>query len=771
MSERPPEGRDTQTIPPTSVEVADEVLAGHLRRRGARTAPRTLTAAILTRVDETAPQRRWRLTLAAWRPRMAVAVSGLTLALVAGLLYVNTTPAPIGTDRWPSPSAVPTSAAGPGVAWWDPTQRALTPPELLRILATGPAPGTTLIVDDGIAKLDPTCPPQGTCYGKLVNARVDVEPLIGGHLPFDGPSDIPGPLALQITTGPNLDFLGSVVSNGTRMGFQASDLLKRSAMGGLFVVPAWLWATPPAPCPSMPGTPAPMPTSELGLPAPRLACFPTDWLTDTGSTNPAHGGIGFPVQHGAYGAFAVYPGGTVDQTNPSSNIYLVRDWAGYGEILARLEPLSIPSDEAIGPTSEPTVGPSPSAPGIVMSAEELVARVLDGTLKAGSLAVASIPESAVKVLPPAADVAPKSRWTIVSGSRSVRVDGVVSSGLVGIQAFVVQPTGTILALGTVSTGPSGAALDGTDVLPIPDGLSAVHGWLRVGPPLPCPKSASGPGPSGVPGKIPTVWSQCPGVWILPSDVDPWAGPPNNVQATDGSGSMTIGDPSVPKGTLHVQDGAPGADGPPREGDWLVRVAKTNPCQPWMFCAFQLDPQPPPGVTWYELVGAITAPDAVAVAPLPPAVPLPPGTVLTQDALIAAVTSGSVPIGSVVIATATIAPVILPSFPPDAGTVTGKIGPLRVHWASDPSLQAADLQQIALRIRPDGELDYLGPVDISNTSSYGSTNGLFLVETSQGPILLRRIDCDAPATIKVCPIANADAQTVTLDPVFVPASVP
>ena len=277
-------------------------------------------------------------------------------------------------------------------------------------------------------------------------------------------------------------------------------------------------------------------------------------------------------------------------------------------ILARLEPLAIPSNDAVAPIPEPTLPPSPStAGGIVMSSDELVARVLDGSLKAGSIAVASIPESAVKILPPATDVPPKSRWTIVSGSRLVRVDGGIANGLVGVQAFRVETTGTILVLGTVSTGPAGAALEGADVDPNQGGLSAVHGWLRVGPPLPCPKSASGPGSSGVPGKIPTVWSQCPGVWILPSDVDPWAGPPNNVQATDGSGSIKIGDPSVPAGTLHVQDGAPGADGQAREGGWLVRVAKTNPCQPWMYCAFQLDPQPAPGVTWYELVGPTRAP--------------------------------------------------------------------------------------------------------------------------------------------------------------------
>lgn len=773
MSERPPEGWDAQATPPTAVEATDEVLAGHLRRRAARTAPRTLTAAILERVDDTAPQRRWRLTLAAWRPRMAVAVSGLTLAVVAGLLYVNTTPPPIATDRGsPSPSApVPASPVASGPVW-DPTQRALTPPELLRILATDPVQGTVLIVDDQITKLAMRCPAAlpsrlETCPGgKLVNAGSAVGAPLGGHLPFDAASDIQGPLALQVTTGPNLDFLGSVVANGTRMEFHASDLVMRSAMGGLFVVPAWLWASPQVPCPSLPDTPEPMLTSELGLPAPRLTCWPTDWLTDTETTDPSRGMmVGFPVQHGAHAAFAA---GASSAANPSQGVYLVRDWAGYGEVLARLAPLTIPSDDALGPIPEPIVPPSPStAGGMVMSSDELVSRVLDGSLKAGSVAVASIPASAVKILPSATDVPPKSRWAIVSDSRLVRVDGGIAKGLVGVQAFKVETTGTILVLGTVSTGPSGAALDGADLLPIPDELSAVHGWLRAGPPLPCPKSAAGAGSSGVPGKIPTVWSQCPGVWILPSDVDPWAGPPNNVQATDGSGSVKIGDGSVPAGTLHVQDGAPGADGLAREGDWLVRVARTNPCQPWMYCAFQLDPQPAPGVTWYELVGPIAAPEAAVSIPGRPSTSR---IVLTREQLVAAVGGGNIPIGSIVVARAVIAPVIVPSFPPDTGAVAGKIGPILVYWASDPTLSAPDLHQIALLVRPDGDLDYLGPVAIGPAND-GSTNALFLVQTLQGPALIRRIDCDSPPAPAVCPLAEGDTKTLTLGPVFVPAPAP
>ncbi len=707
---------------------------------------------------------------------MAVAVSGLTLALVAGLLYVNATPR-IGTDRAsPSPSAlVPASPVASGPVW-DPSQRALTPPELLRILATHPASGTTFIVDDQVTKLDPACPAQGACYGTLVNAGIEVEPPIGGHLPFDGASDIAGPVALQVTTGPNLDFLGSVVSNGTRMGFRASDLAKRSAMGGLFVVPAWIVSGRPVSCPASSGTP--VPTTELGLPAPYLDCAPWTWLTDE-SVQPVTVGPdgvvtsrppadGLAVQPGAYESFAPNPAGAGAQTTPRQGVFLVRDWAGYGEVLARLEPLAIPSNDAVVRIPEPTVPPSPStAGGIVMSSDELVARVLDGSLKAGSIAVASITASAVKILPPATDVPPKSRWTIVSGSRLVRVDGGIANGLVGVQAFEVETTGTILVLGTVSTGPSGAALDGADVLPIPDELSAVHGWLRVGPPLPCPRSASGPGSSGVPGKIPTVWSQCPGVWILPPTMTRGQGRRTTSRRPTARAASRSAIGPCPRGRCMSRTPLRAPTGRPGRATGSCALPRRIRVELWMYCAFQLEPQPAPGVTWYELVGPIAAPEAAVSIPGRPSTSR---IVLTQDQLVASVGGGNVPIGSIVVARALIAPVIVPSFPPDAGAVAGKIGPMRVYWASDPTLSAPDLHQIALRVRPDGDLDYLGPVSIGQAND-GSTNALFLVQTLQGPVLIRRIDCDSPPAPAVCPLAEGDTKTVTLGPVFVPAPAP
>jgi hypothetical protein len=85
-----------------------------------------------------------------------------------------------------------------------------------------------------------------------------------------------------------------------------------------------------------------------------------------------------------------------------------------------------------------------------------------------------------------------------------------------------------------------------------------------------------------------------------------------------------------------------------------------------------------------------------------------------------VTRGAFATGSIVIARATIAPVILASFPPDQGTIAGKIGPLSVHWASDPSLGVSASHSIALRVRADGDLDYLGSAEL--TSDGGPYSG-------------------------------------------------
>ncbi len=608
MSERLPTGPEAMSHP-----LPDDVLAAQLGRRAAHQAPRALAAAIMALVDETVPERRWRLAVAAWRPRMARVATGLALVLVASLLAINAMPAPVGTDRGsPSPSRSP-AATGPV---WDPAQRALTPSEFLRFLAAGPATGTTLIVDDQIAPRTVLCVKETDCAdGQLVQAGVVVGPPAGGSLLFSRSTTIPGPLALQVKQGGDLIFLGGVVAGPRGMAvLRAPDLALRDALGGLFVVPAWLWATPPAPCPSVPGTPEPMPVSEVGLPAPRIDCVATDWLTDSESTKPVSGaGIAFPVQHGAYSAFAVDASNAAGQTNPRQGIYLVRDWAGYGEILARLEPLPIPAP-ATQATTAPT-GPAPSATaGRVMTADEFVGRVLDGSLSNGSIVVADIPASAVSVLSPtgagAAEDATQSRWIIREASGFIRVDGIAKDGIAGSQAFLVEPSRSVLTLGTVNV------VDGGQL-----GLVMVHGWLRNGPPLPCPAPAR-PAATGFDGRS-LAWSQCPGTWILPTADDPWAGPPNDAQATDGSGAYRVGDRAMPEGTLHVQDDALGPYVEATEGVWLVRRVFSNTCPPWAFCVLTPADRPGPGVSWYELVGPVAAPPPDAVEQRPPPTPASP----------------------------------------------------------------------------------------------------------------------------------------------------
>ncbi|HEX7471796.1 MAG TPA: hypothetical protein VF323_01840, partial [Candidatus Limnocylindrales bacterium] len=798
MSERPPAGWDTQApapapAPPT---VSDEVLAGHLARRGAPKPPRTLGVSIARAVAETDPERRWRLTLIAWRPRVAVAVSGVALVLVAGLLFSGNPAPPTGTDHGsPTPHASATQpvAASQAVAGitWDPTQRALTPPELLRILATDPAPGTVLIVDDQIVPYPVSCTSGAHCpAGQLRNGRgVLVEAPPGGYLTYTqdpGTSDysVMGPLALQVGPGPNLVFLGAMVSNGLRMSFTAHDLLARSAMGGLFVIPAWLWKTGPIPCPTVVSTPAPMPTSELGLPAPELDfCSGPNYLTDAAPTLPINGSPpnGFEVQHDAYPTFA---SGADSSGTPRQGVYLVRDWAGYGEILARLEPLAVPSSDANGSASAP---PSRPPQDMVLSVDELVARVVGGTLARGSIVVATVPAASVSdVVAPRAtrDCTPLCpAWIVSAGGRSISVSVSIQApippSIVGTEAFLVVDGGAVRALGPVSTGAGGAPLDG---MTVGDGLSVVAGWLRIGPPLPCPPSPA-PVYTGLFGE-PLAWSQCPGTWILPTDGDPWAGPPNNVQASDGSGSIRFGDLSVPDGTLHVQDGAGQADLQPREGVWLVRSALTNACPPWAQCPPPSDTRAPqPHVTWYELIGPVIASETSAAGPSVAASPDPgnPGggplqdesVVLSQARLVAAVTTGGYPAGTILIARAAIAPVILASLPPDQNTVVGKIGPLRIHWASDPVLGLRDPHPVVVRIRADGELDYLGPATLDGDRSFASSTvpiaqGLLLVHGwfYRPPFALRCLEPTASGTPEAFRTFDGKIQNLACDAAWI-----
>ena len=126
-------------------DIPDELLAAHLRRRGNRPAPADLARSVLARVAETSPELRWRIALISWRPRLAFVAAGAAVVFIASLLLVAPPAGPVGTSPTSSPSSsVPSSTT------WDPTQRALTPPEFQRVLAAHPAAGTVLIVDDQI---------------------------------------------------------------------------------------------------------------------------------------------------------------------------------------------------------------------------------------------------------------------------------------------------------------------------------------------------------------------------------------------------------------------------------------------------------------------------------------------------------------------------------------------------------------------------------------------------------------------------------------------
>jgi hypothetical protein len=639
MSELPPVGQDPAGPEVTPPQTPDEILAEHLRRRGAHAAPRVLAASIGRQVTETAPASRWRLAAATWRPRAAVAVAGLTLVLLAGLLLAPVPPPRVGQPQSSSPPAGTAPATAIAGITLDPTIRALRPPEVPAVLATRPAPGTVLIVDDQIVPFLVSCGGADHCpSGELRNVPgVLVEAPPGGHLPYlidptIATTSIAGPLALEVGSGPDLVFLGAVVSNGLRLAFRAQDLAGRSATGGLFVIPGWLSKARPLPCPTSGRTPAPSPTSELGLSAPdHNICAGATYLTDDPPAQPIERSPsgGLLVQNDAYKTFA----STTDSRTASQGVFLVRDWAGYGEVVARLGPVFIPGDEASAPSDEPTAGPtvrpSPAtATGIVISVGDLLNRLQSENIAEGSIVLVSVPADAVsdRWAPGVVHSCPQlcPTWRLSKGAQSISVavseQHAPIASIVGVGAFLVLADHSVRALGPVATGSAGEPLDGTSVIRIRDTLTAVHGWLRTGPPLLCPQRPA-PLETGLLGQ-PLSWSQCPGTWILPSADDPWAAPSPSTQATDGQGSARIGDASVPDGTMHVQDGGFRAGLDPKEGVWLVRKVLSNPCQPGNFCALVLSDHPGPGISWYELVGPIAAPqpDGVEQRPPPTAAP-------------------------------------------------------------------------------------------------------------------------------------------------------
>ena len=576
MSERPPAGWDAQA--------ADGAGSADPRRRARRASPargaptgtlaRALATSIVTRVDETAPERRWRLVrghLAA-EDRRCGEWPDTRPAGGAALRRRRRRP---GTGGPPTPSPATwhaSRARRPPASTWDPTVRALTPPELLRVLATSPAPGTVLIVDDQIVPFlvsvrasrstarrassgtTRACAsrhrPAGTCHTRSTRRSAT--------------TSIMGPLALQVGSGPNLVFLGAVVSNGLRMAFTARRTsLQRSAMGGLFVIPAWIHRTGPRPLPDErwdPGARCPPRSWACPRPTSRRLRW-RSYLSDTDPRIAAVRGRPRPdVVHASRAtrtALLVVPGRRTGRpaTASSSSVTgpaTARSWPGSSRCF-------IPSDEAIGPTPEPTVeptvGPSPStAGGIVMSVDELIRRVLDGSARAGLDRRRVDPVQAVseRWAPGAVHSCPQlcPMWHLFAGTRSI--DVVVSmqapapQSIVGVQAFLVLDDGSVRALGPVATGPTGGPLDGCGAsVPIADGLSVVHGWLRLGPPLLCPQRPA-PLETGILGE-PLSWSQCPGTWILPFAGRSVGGSPDSAarRRRPGSGSPSATSPCPP----------------------------------------------------------------------------------------------------------------------------------------------------------------------------------------------------------------------------------
>ena len=535
---------------------------------------------------------------------------------------------PAATAATPSPTSTPT----PADATWDPTQRPLTPPEFLRILGSHPAPGTVLIVDDQVMQSAIDCATTVDCpTGALVNAAGTlVEPPPGGILPFttDGSviQPIPGPIALQVTDGPYLVFLGTVVSGGQPMAVSAHDLAARNATGGLFVIPGWIVAGLQPSCPTMQSASA-APTSELGLPEPYFVCVASGWITDTeyqpdtvidnGASTQVEVRApteGLWVQAGAYQAYAPDPaddgyGGTL----PRQGTFLVRDWAGRAEVLARLEPRAIPTDATtptpgIDATPTPIVTPAPSqqptdsGPAspvgtIVWSKDDLVRRATAGTIPTGTIVVADLQESDfTSFWPPGADHScpqhcPQWNLTATDGSKLpvlVSMLSPVPYAHVGRIAFLVEGN-SLRLLGPVDAQPDGHPHDVNGQPAKAGEYVAVHGWLRDGLPVPCPAE---PSPVPVLGLDQASLSYtCPGTWIQPTPAEP--------ATTNADGSGTVG---MPVGAALVQDGADGSNQTAREGTFLIR--RIDCFYPALDgCQAILD-----RLDRAELIGEVTAPD-------------------------------------------------------------------------------------------------------------------------------------------------------------------
>jgi hypothetical protein len=264
---------------------------------------------------------------------------------------------------------------------------------------------------------------------------------------------------------------------------------------------------------------------------------------------------------------------------------------------------------SIGPTasSEPSVGASPSASGVAVSSgtivwgvDDLVARLAAGSLRTGDVVVTDLVDGDLSPFWPVgvAHSCPQlcPMWKLGSGEAAITIyqsmlepAPTTTTGRLG---FLVDDR-SLRLLGPVTTSSDGGAVALTPAA-VPPGrpgtFTAVHGWLRDGPLVPCP-APIGPQASGLPVGLDQqrIGFRCPWTWIQPTAAFP------GVTNADGSGSI-----GLPAGGLFVQNGADGSSQTAREGDFLVRPVLA--CPPGVYCAFV----PVEGRHW-DLIGDAVGP--------------------------------------------------------------------------------------------------------------------------------------------------------------------
>ena len=265
-----------------------------------------------------------------------------------------------------------------------------------------------------------------------------------------------------------------------------------------------------------------------------------------------------------------------------------------------------------GPTAMPPSAPPASATAtgsaqaggaIVWPKDDLIDHVAAGSIPSGRVVVTDLrPSDLVTYLDQSFRSCPQlcPRWLLTAGNtHAVVLQSMlepVPTTTAGRLAFLVEDR-SLRLLGPADTTADGSAFTTDLVATDRSGSSgrglmftAVHGWLREGPLVPCPapiRPLASAFPTGI-DQRPIAFS-CPWTWIQPTSADPAVPNPD--------GSTTIG---RPPGSLLVQNGAGGADQTPREGDYLVRPQLA--CPPGVYCAFI----PVEGRRW-ELIGEIVGP--------------------------------------------------------------------------------------------------------------------------------------------------------------------